>query len=99
MVTQPQLDGLPEAPPSPREQYAQRCLDAIRGLSETTGAFTADEVRAVAGDPPDRYITGRVFRQAKHQGLIRPSNTYVLSQTYGRRRAPLMVWYATRSTP
>jgi len=99
MVTQPQLDGLPEAPPSPREQYAQRCLDAIRGLSETTGAFTADEVRAVAGDPPDRYITGRVFRQARQTGLIRPSNTYVLSRTCGRRRAPVMVWYANRSTP
>lgn len=99
MVTQPQLEGLPPAPPSRREQYADRCMDAIRRLTETRGAFTADEVREIAGNPPDRYITGRVFRQARQTGLIRPSNTYVLSRTCGRRRAPVMVWYATRSTP
>lgn len=98
MLTQTEIKGLPAAPPSEREQYAQRCLDSIRNLAEAYGAFTADDVRAAAGDPPDRYITGRMFRQAKLQGLIRPSNTYVLSRTYGRRRAPVMVWYATRST-
>lgn len=99
MVTQPQLDGLPPAPSSKREQYADRCMDAIKHLTQTRGAFTADEVREAVGDPPDRYITGRVFRRARHAGLIRPSNTYVLSQTFGRRRAPVMVWYANRSTP
>ncbi|MDO4920053.1 hypothetical protein [Kocuria sp.] len=98
MVTQPQIEGLPPAPPSEREQYQARCLDAIRELAESEGEFTADEVRGIAGPPPDRYITGRVFRQAKLAGLIRPSHTYTLSRTGGRRRAPVMVWYAGRTT-
>ncbi len=53
--------------------YRAKLISAIEQLAATGGVFTADQVRAIAGDPPtdtSPNVAGAVINHAAKAGLI-----------------------------
>lgn len=53
------------------EEWRDDAMIAIRGLAAERAPFTAEDVRAIVGDPPRPNAMGAVFHLAARRGWIR----------------------------
>jgi len=62
-------------PATVQSLWHRKAMQAVETLCMAESAFTADDVRAIAGEPPTPNSIGVVMRMAFKKGLIRPCGT------------------------
>lgn len=80
-------------------EYRDRLLGAIEILAIHGDCFTADDARAIAGDPPADVhpnLAGAVFNAAAKAGIIRFVGEYALSARVVGHGNLLRVWRGVR---
>jgi len=81
-------------------EYRDRLLGAIEILAIHGDPFTADDARAIAGDPPADVhpnLAGAVFNAAAKAGIIRFVGEYALSTRVIGHRNLIRVWKGVQS--
>ena len=74
------------------ESWAKKCDDAIARLAATGADFTADDVRAICGAPPNHpNAMGARFGAAAHDGVIKRVG-YAPSKRPTLHAHPIAVW-------
>lgn len=74
------------------EDWRETCDAAIRELARTRGPFSAIDVRAIVGDPPNHYnAMGARFLAAARAGLIVRVG-YVVSDRPTLHAHPIAQW-------
>lgn len=71
--------------------WAQRAREAIRVFTAAGVTFSAEDVRARAGDPASPNAMGALMRMAVHEGLIEVAGTRRSTRPDARGRQ-LPVW-------
>jgi hypothetical protein len=84
--------GMARADEHADAEWKARVDEAIEDLAATGERFTAEDVRAIAGDPPDHpNAMGARFNAAARRRLIRKVG-YQLSNRASLHRHPIAVW-------
>jgi hypothetical protein len=87
--------SLPSATPAARPSRARHpwsaaAPQAIQQLAASGKPFTSDNVRDVAGDPPEPRLMGAVLSGARSKRIAQP-----VAAVLGRNGRPLRLWVRT----
>ena len=85
------------ASPEEAARWIAKAVIAIHWAAEQYTGVTSDLVWQVlvrnrVGDPPEPRAMGAAFKQARKEGWIIPTDTFVASERPSRNGAPIRVW-------